>query len=319
MKYLFLILLTTCLLWHCSDVIIPDISDEQVLLRAPQDGDQLIGSAVTLSWEYLPDALDYQVEIATPDFENIQTLVIDSITTARNLTVMLAPGNYEWRVVAFNEVYASACCQEWSFQLQSNASTDLSLQTVSLLLPSNNASVGDGNVYWEWSPLAAATNYRFQLSTNADFTTLIQDSLLTNTSISLDNFEENQYYWRVRAESEISNSFTNYSTRNFTIDVTPPPSPVLNLPMENDTLLFSAQSPDFSWQSSNDSQHDTLYIFVDSFLDSLFFKKASLTGSTDLDDQSMNFAPGDYFWQVRSVDAAGNLSDLTASRKFIVE
>jgi hypothetical protein len=221
--------------------------------------------------------------------------------------------------VAFNEAYASACCQEWGFQLQSNASTDLSTQTVSLLLPSNNASISDGNIDWEWLPLAVATHYRFQLSTTATFSTLIQDSLLTNTSISLGNFEEDQYYWRVRAESEISNSFTNYSTRNFTVDVTPPPSPVLNLPVENDTLLFSAQSPDFSWQSSNDSQRDTLYIFADSFLDSLFFKKASITDNTDLDDQSANFLPGDYFWQVRSVDAAGNLSDLSVSRKFIIE
>ena len=84
-RILFLCTVVTFLL-HCSDVIIPNISEDLVLLRAPQNESQLIGSTVNLSWEALPDAIDYRLEVATPDFANIQQLIVYSITADLRLS-----------------------------------------------------------------------------------------------------------------------------------------------------------------------------------------------------------------------------------------
>lgn len=306
-------------LFHCSDVIIPNISEDLVLLRSPQDDSQLIGNEITLSWEALPDAIDYRVEVAQPSFAALQQLVVDSITTALNLSLSLPEGQYEWRVTAFNEAYSSACCEEWSFQLFTNTSADLSSQTLVLQSPATGAAFNSTMLSYSWEPLSAATHYRFQLSEVAGFGTLSIDTLLTSTDITIANLTEQDYYWRVRAESTTSNTFTDYSSRQFSIDQTAPPAPVLLLPIADDTLVIANQNPDFSWESSSTSIRDTLYIYEDVFLDQLLWKEAVTDQVIDLDNTGISFPSGDYFWNVRSVDAAGNVSSSSDSRKFIIQ
>lgn len=318
MKKIFFVLTVLCVM-QCSDVIVPDISEDLVLLRAPQDGTQLIGNTVNLSWEALPDAIDYRVELATPDFTNIQQLIVDSITTALNLRLSLSPGSYQWRVTAFNEAYASACCEEYSFQLLSDEGADLSSLNVVLQSPAANAITNLEMVNYAWQVIDAATNYRFQLSTQSNFVSPLIDTLLEGSSFLIDNLQEQVYYWRVRAESNVSNTFTNYSSRQFTIDRTAPPAPVLVFPEDNTTLDIDQQEADFRWTSGTSSQTDTLYIYADIFLDQLLWKLATDAQNINIDTMSVNFETGDYYWNTRSVDAAQNVSAFSESRKFVIQ
>ena len=201
---LFLLLSIACCCWQCSDVIIPNISEDLVFLRAPQDGITLNGSTITLNWEALPDAIDYRVEVGSPDFEQLQLLPIDSFTNAQQLTVSLSPGNYAWRVTAFNEAYASACCQEWTFTLEGDDAEDLSFRSITLLSPANGSAVADSDVTFNWEVLTGATNYRFQYSTQSDFSTLTLDTLLSVNDLTLNNLTEGTYYWRVRGINAVS-------------------------------------------------------------------------------------------------------------------
>lgn len=305
-------------LFQCSDVIVPNISEDLVLLRAPQDGSQQIGTSVVLSWEALPDAIDYRVEVAQPSFASLQQLLVDSITTDLSLAVSLSEGAYEWRVTAFNEAYASDCCEEWSFQLLNNTSADLTNQSVVLLSPADDASTNSTLVECSWDPLLAATDYRLRLSTQSDFGTIELDTQLIGTTYIFQDLVEGAYYWQVRGESTNSNTLTTYSSRSFTVDRMAPVAPVLSLPLDSDTLDLELQTPDFLWQSSAASIMDTLYIYEDIFLDQLFWQQAVTGQGVDLDSSLVDFATGDYFWEVRSVDAAGNVSSASSSRKFLI-
>ncbi|MEL6656752.1 MAG: hypothetical protein AAFP77_18335 [Bacteroidota bacterium] len=304
---------------QCSDVIVPNISEDLVLLQAPQDESQVVGNSVTLSWEALPDAIDYRVEVAMPGFANIQQLVLDSFTAALSLNLTFAPGDYEWRVTALNEAYASACCEEWRFQMLSDEDADLSTLSIILLSPASNTVSNEASINCSWQALDAASVYRFQLSSQADFSSLFLDTLITESTYSLSDLQEQTYYWRVRGESDLSNTFTSYSTRQFTIDQTAPQAPVLVFPEDEAILDFSNQSEDFRWTSSSESQVDTIYVYNDVFLDQLLWQQASTIQSIDVDTMGLNLGAGEYYWNVRSVDAGTNTSPESESRKFVVE
>ncbi len=96
----------------CEDIVeVPDISNAQVNLLAPQSNAVVTNSVVTFTWEEVEDADDYQLQIATPDFENAVQIVLDSIIVIDSTFVgprgiqQLSNGNYEWRVRARNSGY----------------------------------------------------------------------------------------------------------------------------------------------------------------------------------------------------------------------
>jgi len=102
-KYIYTFLLITTIV-SCSDIIeVPDISNNNVNLVAPSNNATLTLTSLTLSWDDVEDAENYQVQIAQPDFENILQLVKDSTLTGNSFSVDLEVStSYQWRVRAKN-------------------------------------------------------------------------------------------------------------------------------------------------------------------------------------------------------------------------
>lgn len=90
----------------CDDIIeVTDISNSSVNILAPINGVVLDTTQVNFSWEALKDAEAYQVQVATPNFENAQQIVIDSILERTSLMTNLDYKAYEWRVRGLNSGY----------------------------------------------------------------------------------------------------------------------------------------------------------------------------------------------------------------------
>lgn len=93
----------------CDDIIeVVDISEKTVTVLAPKDQAVLNTGSVSFSWQPLEDAESYQVQVATPTFNEATQIVLDTIVTKTNISGTLEANNYEWRVKAKNSAYETA-------------------------------------------------------------------------------------------------------------------------------------------------------------------------------------------------------------------
>lgn len=117
-KYIY-IFICLSIFTSCSDIIeVPDISNDTVTLVAPSDNSTLNLTSLTLSWDAVADAEQYQVQIAQPDFEDILQLIQDATLTTNSFTVDLEAGtSYQWRVRAINSG-SSTSYTTYSFTLE---------------------------------------------------------------------------------------------------------------------------------------------------------------------------------------------------------
>lgn len=93
----------------CSDLIEEDFSDKEVKIVAPQDSTTTVHQTIVFAWEKITHAQGYNLQIATPNFERAQTLVLDTLIMApdsvrvnTSFSRKLLPGNFQWRINAFN-------------------------------------------------------------------------------------------------------------------------------------------------------------------------------------------------------------------------
>ncbi|UZJ64268.1 hypothetical protein OKW96_18085 [Sphingobacterium sp. KU25419] len=72
--------------------------EKTVNLIGPKNDLITLDTTLTFLWEKHIDATSYRLQIATPDFESIERLPIDSVITKDYVELTLKPGTYEWRV-----------------------------------------------------------------------------------------------------------------------------------------------------------------------------------------------------------------------------
>ncbi|WP_339883472.1 hypothetical protein [Polaribacter vadi] len=105
-KYISPILLAF-LLFSCEAIFVEDISQENVVLIAPSDNSEVATGSIHFNWEGIVDATNYQIQIATPNFNQASQVVLDSIVTTTFFSKELAIGDYEWRIKASNSDYST--------------------------------------------------------------------------------------------------------------------------------------------------------------------------------------------------------------------
>ena len=104
-KYI-LLLLFAVVTFGCDDIIeVEDISNTTVIVLAPTNNAVLNNTTLTFSWEPIESAETYQIQIATPTFDEALQIVVDSTLANTNYTTTLENTNYEWRVRAKNSGY----------------------------------------------------------------------------------------------------------------------------------------------------------------------------------------------------------------------
>tara|TARA_R110002051_G_scaffold2660_1_gene14286 strand:+ start:29010 stop:29363 length:354 start_codon:yes stop_codon:yes gene_type:complete len=105
-KYISTILLSF-LLFSCEAIFVEDISQENVVLIAPSDNSEVATGNIHFNWQGIVDATNYQIQIATPNFNQASQVVLDSTVTATFFLKELGIGDYEWRIKASNSDYST--------------------------------------------------------------------------------------------------------------------------------------------------------------------------------------------------------------------
>src|SRR5690606_19299950 len=87
----------------CADFIEYPLEKEHVELLAPVNGIVTTDTVLTFWWETHEDAKYYRLQLVSPNFEQTEKLIADSVVGANQLTLELKTGDYAWRVRPEND------------------------------------------------------------------------------------------------------------------------------------------------------------------------------------------------------------------------
>lgn len=270
-----------------------DISNETIVLVAPSDQSEFFTTGVTFSWENVPEATSYQIQIAKPDFSNPTQLVLDTIIKTTSFIKQLPLASYEWRVKALNSSYSTAFVTR-KFVVLSDK--DFASNTVVLSAPANNVVITTALQRMTWQPIIGAKNYQIQIYDVSSV--LVKEETVTTTSYEF-LFPEGDFSWRVKSVNGDMN--TLYSSRTITVDTKAPAIAQQQLPLDKSETTVKDIS--FQWSRATvvgTVEADSIFICTDAGLKNIKLKNGVTSPfSTTLE-------VGVYYWYVKSFDKAGN-------------
>lgn len=292
--------------FSCEEILYEDdISDSRVVILAPIDDAQFYSTSVTFSWEPVENATKYQIQIASPDFDNALQIVVDTETESTSITQQLNIGNYEWRVRAMNSAYETLYTTR-KFTVVSNENFENNI--VVLNNPADNLKTNVLSQNLSWQSIIGATGYQLQIYDNSNV--LLVNQVLSNTNFNY-TFSEGNYTWKVRATN--GSVSTLYSSRSILVDTTSPNTPNLTSPSNFSSV--SSSSISFDWNRtaiSGSVEFDSIYIYSNVGLTDLVIKDRASRPHTESITNN-----GSYFWFVKSFDEAGNESAVSSTFTFI--
>ncbi|MBN1408868.1 MAG: T9SS type A sorting domain-containing protein [Calditrichaceae bacterium] len=256
-------------------------------LVAPNNNEQAVPTSLNLSWQYIAEAAEYQLQVAlSPDFQNIQldqTGITEAYQNVMNLTHNT---KYYWRVRAWNSFAVSNWSETFIFTTFQEGPQ--------LILPANNAIDINPKVSFAWAAAGGAESYELQVSFDETFATIEHNlhSLTTNEAQIADLGFDKTYFWRVRSifnngASDWSEIFTFKTVRS---------GPVLVYPENNDpgVSVFT----DFRWRSMFNAINYQLQVASDSLFTNLTVNYDNINGTEQL-VKELVYARS-YYWRVRA-------------------
>lgn len=280
------------------EVFTQDISESLVVLIAPSEGSVIETNPIIFSWEEVAFAENHVLQVATPNFENAQQVVVDELVVGTSLEQTLSNGSYQWRVKAKNS------SSETNFTTNNftvNTGAEFPDREVVIISPPNNFISNQSDVNLQWQAVEEATIYRLQIIDPAD-NSVVSEQTTASTSL-ITTFPEGNYSWQIRAENDTQS--TQYFLQNITIDSVVPNIPVLLTPTDGEAL--ASTSVNFTWSREaieGTTESDRIFIYDDAALTNLILQE-EVSGGTFTTTLNSNQT---YYWKMNAFDEAGNQS-----------
>jgi predicted phage tail protein len=196
-------------------------------------------------------------------------------------------------------------------------------QAPTLTLPVNGAAVNTSPPTLDWSDVTvpSGVTYQLQLDDNADFSSLVltKVGLMTSTYTLTagEAIPDDVYYWKVRAVDGAGSMSVWTSAWSLAVDTAAPPVPVLTYPSNG--KVTNDSTPYLDWTTVTDSSGVTYQLQVDDNSDfsSPVVNKTGLTSSSCTVTTVLSKRV--YYWRVRAVDKAGNMSAWTRAWSLTVQ
>ncbi|RUT69888.1 hypothetical protein D0817_14840 [Flavobacterium cupreum] len=308
--FLFVLLLVSC-----EDVFEEDISDDIIEVVSPKDNTTIESNVVNFQWNEIDGAKKYRLQVLDIN----ETIVVDSLVAKTSLNIPLLTGSYQWKVRGENFAYESNYSPVSNFSMVTT--DDLSNQQVVLTSPDNNVYKNSADVTIKWQKLAAATSYSVEVINTTTSESVYKAESTTETSVTLNSTnltKDANYQWKVRGINSTSQT-AQFSSRNFFIDTVVPGVPVNSLPAVN-AIITNNVSTTFTWISPTDTGtiRSPLLYTIEFSNTSTFTTILFPTNNASTSYQRIFTTLGDYYWRIKTTDAAGNVSAYSAPFKFTV-
>ena len=216
-----------CLVYcSCDEIIDKDISGKKVTLYSPGNNVTITTNTVLFKWNPLDGAAKYRLQVVSPTFGSIASIMVDTIITTNQFSLALnKKGSYQWTVSATNN---TATAYSDTLTLTVVLSGDLSQSTISNLYQTNAISSKD--ITFIWDKVYGAKSYVFVLWSPAwQSGSIVKTETITTNQYTMSNLGEGTYAWGVKAINDSTESL--YSNRSITIDTTNPGTPTLTAPV----------------------------------------------------------------------------------------
>ncbi|KQY47509.1 Ig-like domain-containing protein [Cellulomonas sp. Root137] len=175
----------------------------------------VVNGLPSLSWTALSYAGTYTVELyrGTDSTYPLANRIRTDITAYAAFTPdkSLGLGSYTWRVRK-NDIGGFA--GQWS----SGDGFTVGASVPALLAPDDAARPTSNDVVFRWSPVTGASAYRFEVSTAANFATMLESPKTVTTSWASPKYfvDGTPYFWRVVALDGADNAIGTSAVRTFT-------------------------------------------------------------------------------------------------------
>jgi hypothetical protein len=302
-----------CLFSSCDAIIEPSISKKAVQPEAPADQYQSISYTINFWWDEVDNALSYHLQVVTPNFASPGSLVLDTIVTKNTFSFNLNPGNYQWRVMAQNGSSQTAYTTPRSFTI---VASSIKQQTVQLTSPANNLVTNKGNVTFQWGSLYGATKYQLEIDTNyfVNESTAIYNQVVPGQQVSFTFPKDQVYQWRVRAENDTAQAQWS-AVSLVTYDHTPPTQVTLLSPADGVTIPLPVS---LQWNTVATTANYKLYVYQSDGV-TIYNQNFPMLLTTNSYSFNLGKSGDKIYWMVTAVDAAGNESQASAIRSFVLQ
>ena len=281
-------------------------------LSSPGNG-AILANVPVLSWKAVPGAISYRVTINDHrnelNFRTIYDLTKPSVQPA-----FLKPNTtYTWDVRAVDAAgNESPRSRSFTFSIGKALPGK-----ITLLTPANNTLLGEKDpnlINFTWKADANAAFYQLEYSSDLTFTAWKDLTEIKAPQTSLEAYRpyDGVKFWRVRAVNADGVAGAWSTVYRFTRDITPPQAPLHKNPVA-DAIVTGI--PTFNWSPSAEAvryqvqvvstSDPQVVVHQSSILKTVSYKPAYLEA-------------GQYGWQIRAVDAAGNWGDWGSLRFFTV-
>ncbi|MGC9367291.1 MAG: C25 family cysteine peptidase [bacterium] len=282
--------------------------------------------------------IDNQTNFVSP----VYTDSLDSTEINVNLSENVF---YYWRVRAFD---LAGNIGNWS-SYDSFGVDDSPPAQVSLISPADDAYLNSSSVNCFWHSatdnISWVDHYQTQISTNSSFTSVVADTLTSDTSFNI-NLGDDEYFWRVRAYDAVGNEGSWSAIFSFEVDTDAPSVPSMVMPVNG--YISGDSTVDFQWTqasfdpaglnddqgfvsserwdiSGSNSRFEPLaapvsYI-VEIDTNSNFNSPLIIDSLSSLNSQySFSELNGNYYyWQVCAYDGAGNQGNFSSVDSFALD
>jgi len=283
--------------WHFRTIA---VSPTAPVLISPGNG--AIGEVLnpTLSWNAQAGAISYALQVSTAsDFSTTIMNQTGISTTSYNVTGLSISTTYYWRVNVTNSVGSGPWATAWNFITAAVPPPSAAPVTFSPATGAVNVLIPALLI---WHPAPTATFYRLQISTSADFRSLVKDTTgILDTSISLAGLANNtKYYWCVSAIN--AGGASGWSvTANFTTIIAVAGAPTLISPASGSVNLPIVLP--VIWHSVPTAVSYRLQVSMASNFSTAIKDSAGITDTSLVLSGLINNIQ--YFWRINATNAGG--------------
>jgi len=318
-----LLIMLATVFFACEDIIEKDISKDRITLMAPADNLTTIQLTHTFWWDWLEDAEQYNIQIVEGSFSSVTRFVLDSTVSENKFTYTLTPGNFEWRVRGENN---GGNTPYTTFNFKIDSTMDISSLPIYLSTPIDYDVTNNDSVTFIWQSLLNADEYLIEIDENTWGGIPYFSQYQTATSFAK-KLPEGVYVWSVQGRNNTTFTSTAFpAPRTLTVDTTRPLLATLILPTVNDSLNDTLNT--FTWNQGLVTGGGTPTALTDQIS---FYSDSGVTiatstpttfpvslpaGVTSYED---SLGSGTYYWGVRTIDAAGNISNQSEIRKVVIK
>lgn len=290
--------------WSFATFTITTSAGPQPLAPADEADLQQPVDPTLLSWDVVPGAVSYSIEVDTDD------MFIGAAAYTSKVTSYLVPDpglelTYFWRVRAnFDDGYAS----EWSEPMSFNV---LALPAPDLVSPDDSSTTQVQDAVLDWAPVAGAVKYEVRVSTENQFNNNVESVTVKSTRYARPRtYDNDQYWWQVRAVDANGNK-SPWSTSLNQFQRNWPQQPTLIAPAEGEVM---PREMFFEWSPVEHASSYRIEVAPDPSFSPNTFDWCETTGTTfAVGRVTTSCTPqvsGTYYWRVRAMDKPANVNGI---------